>query len=256
MQEQDFCDSGKYDAHGFHRGFINAGARVTDGEALIRSVLANPADDGPRLIYAVWLEEHGGAEDAEFIRVQIELARLGFDGGLHTDEQGHLQHAPSNIAQLSERQLELWADGFGRPNLPATMANWSVYPVSTLGTQLRVRRGFVEQVTCQTDEFVSVAGPLFARQPVTDVRLADRILPYVRPAEPGSGSGFRWLVRRADFPGDSRFYALPQEIGDHLPNMGSVFFRTADDAEAALSQACVQFGLAAAWRTSESGSRP
>src|SRR5215207_1617840 len=40
---------------------------------------AHPDDDTPRLVLADWLEEHGDrhtAARAEFIRVQIELARL------------------------------------------------------------------------------------------------------------------------------------------------------------------------------------
>lgn len=45
-------------------------------EALMQSILEAPEDDAPRLVYADWLEEHGEAERAEFIRVQIERALL------------------------------------------------------------------------------------------------------------------------------------------------------------------------------------
>jgi uncharacterized protein (TIGR02996 family) len=44
---------------------------VTTGDALYEAILAAPADDLPRLVYADWLEEHGDAERAEFIRAQI-----------------------------------------------------------------------------------------------------------------------------------------------------------------------------------------
>jgi uncharacterized protein (TIGR02996 family) len=44
---------------------------VNDGEALLATILADPADDAPRLVYADWLEEHGETERAEFIRLQI-----------------------------------------------------------------------------------------------------------------------------------------------------------------------------------------
>ena len=210
---------------------------MTDGEALIRSVLATPADDAPRLVYADWLEERGRAGDAEFIRVQIELARLGFDGILHTDEQGHLQHAPSHIGDLTNRQLELWGDGFGRPSLPTGMANWSSYPASTLGTQVRVRRGFVERLTCQTDEFLSVADELFARQPVTHVRLVDR--------RPGwTGRGPMWIHERTPIG----LAGIPDELWQFLsePAVAARGFATADEAEAALSWACVRYGRARA----------
>ena len=89
---------------------------MTDGEALIRTVLAAPADDAPRLVYADWLDEHCRAEDAEFIRVQIELARLGFDGALHKDGAGRLRHMPANVERLTDRQFYLWFAGHGRPD--------------------------------------------------------------------------------------------------------------------------------------------
>ncbi len=81
---------------------------ATDGELLLRAILANPAEDTPRLVYADWLQEQGEPpcprcvgpgrvagdspwlcprcggtrrdqsyrERAEDVRVQVELARL------------------------------------------------------------------------------------------------------------------------------------------------------------------------------------
>jgi uncharacterized protein (TIGR02996 family) len=48
---------------------------MTD-EAFLQAIIESPDDDTPRLVYADWLEEHGQAERAAFIRVQCELARL------------------------------------------------------------------------------------------------------------------------------------------------------------------------------------
>ncbi|MCI0461264.1 MAG: TIGR02996 domain-containing protein [Gemmataceae bacterium] len=50
---------------------------TTDHDALLAAVWAEPEDDGPRLVYADWLEENGQPERGEFIRVQCELARPG-----------------------------------------------------------------------------------------------------------------------------------------------------------------------------------
>src|SRR5437762_14204641 len=44
-------------------------------EPLLETILDNPRDDGPRMVYADWLEERGD-QRGEFIRVQLELARL------------------------------------------------------------------------------------------------------------------------------------------------------------------------------------
>jgi uncharacterized protein (TIGR02996 family) len=49
----------------------------THADAFLQDILANPDDDVPRLIFADWLEEHGGAAGAaraEFIRIQCQLA--------------------------------------------------------------------------------------------------------------------------------------------------------------------------------------
>jgi uncharacterized protein (TIGR02996 family) len=57
-------------------------ATLTQEEAFLQAICEAPSDDVPRLVYADWLEENGGpdgADRAEFIRVQIERARLPGD---------------------------------------------------------------------------------------------------------------------------------------------------------------------------------
>ena len=49
---------------------------MTHDEAFIQAIREAPHEDAPRLIYADWLEEHGQADRAEFIRVQGRLARM------------------------------------------------------------------------------------------------------------------------------------------------------------------------------------
>src|SRR5215212_11486943 len=43
--------------------------------ALHDAIIQNPDDDTVRLAYADWLQENGDEERAEFIRLQIEIAR-------------------------------------------------------------------------------------------------------------------------------------------------------------------------------------
>jgi uncharacterized protein (TIGR02996 family) len=50
-----------------------------DEEGFFRTILDHPDDDTPRLVYADWLEERGRSERAEYIRVQIEVAKLADD---------------------------------------------------------------------------------------------------------------------------------------------------------------------------------
>ena len=53
---------------------------MTDEEALIASIRANPGDDLPRLIYADWLDErdHPGGQ---YLRRELELSHLPLRGG-------------------------------------------------------------------------------------------------------------------------------------------------------------------------------
>ena len=41
--------------------------------ALMQKIIANPADDLPRLVMADWLDDYGQPEHASFIRVQCEI---------------------------------------------------------------------------------------------------------------------------------------------------------------------------------------
>jgi uncharacterized protein (TIGR02996 family) len=45
-------------------------------EAFLSAIHADPDDDTHRLVFADWLDDHGESDRAEFIRVQVELARL------------------------------------------------------------------------------------------------------------------------------------------------------------------------------------
>ena len=48
---------------------------MADEQALVQAILANPTDDGPRLVYADWLEERGDLR-GEFLRIQTALTRM------------------------------------------------------------------------------------------------------------------------------------------------------------------------------------
>lgn len=48
---------------------------MSDEEAFLRAIAANPDDDTPRLVYADWLDDSGRPEQAEFVRVSVELGQ-------------------------------------------------------------------------------------------------------------------------------------------------------------------------------------
>jgi uncharacterized protein (TIGR02996 family) len=122
---------------------------MRDETAFLRTILDSPEDDGPRLVYADWLEEAGDGERAEFIRVQCELARPA-DGRPR-------RHA------LAEREAELCDARGGEwlarlPDLPGV--EWGDF-----------RRGFVESVTAESVAALRrSAGRIFSAAPVRSVR--------------------------------------------------------------------------------------
>jgi uncharacterized protein (TIGR02996 family) len=59
--------------------------------AFLQSVIENPDDDAPRLIFADWLEEQGLADKAAFVRLEVEFSRL-----------------PKSSGRFGELRDELW----------------------------------------------------------------------------------------------------------------------------------------------------
>ena len=132
---------------------------MTDHDALLGGVLADPAADLPRLVYADFLEETGtpgNVARAEFVRVQCELAAATFDGdaarrlGLEIREKLLLnEHVKAWLAPLRAK-----GEALQNP-----------------GTHGLFRRGFVETVWMPATIFTWKAAKLFARAPVTELRV-------------------------------------------------------------------------------------
>ena len=49
--------------------------RTRAAQALLAAIRANPDEDTPRLMYADWLDEHGRAKRAAYIRAAVECYR-------------------------------------------------------------------------------------------------------------------------------------------------------------------------------------
>ena len=87
-------------------------------QRFLDDIVANIDDDTPRLVYADWLVENGQDDRAEFIRVQIDRARLpAWDAAqvrLRLREQELLtQHGESWLAKLPTIEGATWM-GFRR----------------------------------------------------------------------------------------------------------------------------------------------
>ena len=72
-------------------------------DAFLAAIRAHPEEDGPRLVYADWLDEHGRHDRAEFIRAQVALARPRLPGGAARRKELQ-QREKALLAQLPAEQ--------------------------------------------------------------------------------------------------------------------------------------------------------
>jgi uncharacterized protein (TIGR02996 family) len=113
-------------------------------DGFLQAILDDPDDDGLRLIYADWLEEHGDPRGA-FIRVQVELARTKAGAG-----RSRLVEREQELLHLHEWE---WAKCVRR-----LVKHWTF------------RRGFIESVVVEAGLFFEIADKLFRQAPVRQLR--------------------------------------------------------------------------------------
>jgi uncharacterized protein (TIGR02996 family) len=161
---------------------------MTDRDALLRAIAANPDDDTPRLIYADLLDETGGEVNvarARFIRLQIDLAR----------NPGRSWFANSDrlceVAQLAGLFADKWLD-----ELPKWAAD------EARKQRLRADdfpRGFLESFHVHPATFAAQGHQLLDVAPVTRIVVSGS---FKRPALTAFfGSPFLLRVRSLAMPG-------------------------------------------------------
>lgn len=234
--------------------------------AFLRDICCNPADDGVRLIYADWLDERGlpgDAERAEFIRGQMALCcfPLATAGDILRDcPDEHLCYRlkwrvhdgdyPFLVPDWTETLPGEWSWHGHGPQFVVWCGYSSAAPLYPF--VLHWRRGFVEGVSLSLVDFEKHAARLFAGHPVQHVTLTDRkpsrlLVPVVR----GDGDPGLWgWVRHPGIGTLSRpqqSYRLPGCLYDVLEGWvhnqrAWRFYRTQEEAQDALAQACVRWG--------------
>jgi uncharacterized protein (TIGR02996 family) len=120
-----------------------------DERAFFERIRDEPADDGPRLIYADWLEENGQPDRAEFVRLQVAVDRLADDD--------------PRRAELRERERVL---------LEANEKRWAA-DLAPLVTGWEFRRGVIDSVSVDTNQFLATGAAIFELAPVRKVRFFD-----------------------------------------------------------------------------------
>ena len=116
--------------------------------AFLQRILANPDADGPRLIFADWLDEQNDPR-GEFIRLQCALASLPGDD--------------PRYEQLLTREQILRDENEGQ---------WT-QSIRSLVTGWEFRRGMIEAISLDSRQFLDHAPELFQRAPIRRVRLLE-----------------------------------------------------------------------------------
>jgi uncharacterized protein (TIGR02996 family) len=121
---------------------------MSDEAGLFQAILADPADDSARLVYADWLEDHGDPDRAEFIREQVRLACAGVVGKVY---RGGSKRAD----ELLRAHETSWLSG-----LPTWARKGALF-----------RRGFVFAVSCTARQFIEGGTALKRKTPLEAVFL-------------------------------------------------------------------------------------
>jgi uncharacterized protein (TIGR02996 family) len=131
---------------------------MSDREAFVAAIAANPADDLPRLVFADWLDEHGEAERAEFIRTQIRLSNADVAERKQLDLRArelfreHWQHwfGPFILAMDPSADLGRWyqhtPSAGGGAWLDLTIRRTVQADITPVVRRVDVCRGFVQRV--------------------------------------------------------------------------------------------------------------
>ena len=117
--------------------------------AFLSAIAAAPEDDLPRLVFADWLDENGRPERAEFIRVEVQIART-------------TPGAPDR-GKLFERRDAL---------LKAHKKEWFAL-FDGKAEEYKSERGFVTAVRTGPEQFLAHADMWFGTQPITELGLTN-----------------------------------------------------------------------------------
>ena len=123
---------------------------MTSDNDFLQAIIDSPEEDASRLRYADWLEQHGQAERAEFIRVQCQLAGL---------PKGSRQRR-----KLKEKEADLF-EKYGQ--------HW-LGPLHDLLKKGLFRRGFLETISVPFKVLLTQGDAIFASGPVQQVTILGR----------------------------------------------------------------------------------
>jgi uncharacterized protein (TIGR02996 family) len=167
---------------------------VNDHDALLAAIIADPADDLPRLALADWLDENGQPHRAQFIRLQLEQAAL-------PPGEARWRKLDDRAGELLRKHGKKWAA-----------------PLAACGLgRLEYRRGFAEEAMIDdvglfVDNYTRVA----ALAPLHDIRFDWDFDPREQEDESPA------LLRFLESPAAARITKLDMGDADGIPLLESL----------------------------------
>lgn len=183
-------------------------------EELLNAVLANPADDAPRLIMADWWEEHDNPERAEFVRAQIRIADIQRElksENLCADPDCS---ACEEIRVLQARTEELWAVHGCNWIDDDALEHFGV-PANHVPAKFEYVRGFVGVIRGPVREWLGdsncgVCGSVGLENRTEECEACFNLKPYVGIAKVVCS---KWPVTRVEF---TDIAPWPQTTGKYM----------------------------------------
>lgn len=187
-------------------------------QPFINAILCEPDSDIPRLIYADWLEEHGQGERAEFIRVQVELAKEPLasavrkliadeeEGTSHRFMTADESHWYWNAKDLRRREQELLKGNRDETDwIPECVREATIFGGASpeqVASGLKWSRGFIEELACTASDWLQWGKQIVRCQPIERLvfhpehiigKEADLWRPFQKPDK----HGIRWWAEAA-----------------------------------------------------------
>jgi uncharacterized protein (TIGR02996 family) len=131
---------------------------MSQDAAFLEQIAADPDDDGPRLVYADWLEEQGD-ERAELIRVQCALAAAPHPKSLAEHSMAEVRALLDERRRLLLREKQ-WLARYGDAWQGAIRGN---------SIKATLRRGFFDELQTSAADLAKVASQLAVEAPALRV---------------------------------------------------------------------------------------
>jgi uncharacterized protein (TIGR02996 family) len=195
--------------------------------AFLYAICSNPADDVSRLVYADWLEEHGEGEQARFIRSHVLRLRGS--------------HSLCQPKWFRKYQCLIHANVWITTSDVCVLVKRSRYI-----DNVTVNRGFISSIQVTPKNFGKYA-PLFAKHPITSVILLGKSPSDIDTPSPRYSGLFYGREREVDTDCSDTIDGPIFDLisgGELLYFAGHPVrrFKSFEDAESALSSACVAYG--------------